>query len=171
MAVPWGQHSTIKIAFAGVLYALFPAVLLVLQRLSRSQLALLVPTQTRGNEALGDKRPEVKGLMLPLSLGFGVLSLIVIAVYIWQPHPRPAEELVLRASQPGHNWLLLQPTLAIHFTYGGATFLWSLALGMTFALFAFPIARSFVNATQHPKVFKLGSSLIAVAGLLLAFLA
>jgi len=177
MAAPWGQHTVFKVAFAGLLYALYPVAMLVLLRLSRSPLALGVVTQSWDKGKMDSGKAEATRRMwflfplvwLPV-LFFAVQCIYLIVTFVEYPHPLATENLALLSAQPGFGWVLMHPTAAIHHTYAGATFLWSLALGNLLACFAFPIARWFVNITQRPRVMKFGSLVAAAAGVALAVL-
>ncbi len=177
MAAPWGQHSALKVAFAGLLYALYPLAILILLRLSRSPRALGAVTQTWEKSKKDSAQTELTRWMkfvFPLvwqpALFFAAQGIHLIVAFVKHPHPPGIESLVLLSAQPGYGWVLMHPTPAIHHTYAGATFLWSLALGNGLVCFAFPIARWFVDLTQRPRVMKYGSLLAAVAGVALAVL-
>lgn len=175
MAAPWGTHALWKIIVAGMLYVTFPLALLGLRALLMSPrfLGALLRQSTREDPRAAMPDPteheliEMTLVWLPLAF-FAIQSIHLIISVIQTPIPPPPEWLVQKSTEQGFGWVLLHPTPAIHHTYAGATFLWSLALGSALSCFAFPIARWIVDLTQRPRIMKVSSLVAAAVGVILA---
>jgi len=173
LAALWGDHSVLKVSIAGALYALYPLAILALGKASGSRWlwrALMQGAADRGRQGKCPAgRPVLNPAWLPAAY-FIAQSVHLMITFVQYPHALGGEQLAAMSARPGYSWLLRHPTLAIHHTYAGATFLWTLILGTLLALYALPIAKAVVTASKRPKLMEYASIVLAIAGLLLAFL-
>jgi hypothetical protein len=176
MAAAWGQHSLAKATLATLLFVAYvPGVLLI------SRLALRVTSHSEADDELRDSGLSAATLRTlsvlaggtslvrwPLLGFFAVQAAYLVKAFVAFPHPPAAQRLMEIASQPGYEWALLQPTLAIHHLYAGATFFAVnlLAIGMIVA--AVPGSRAFARWIGSPLNLRRASFVSTAAGIVLA---
>ncbi len=170
LAAIWGTHSAWKIASAGFLYGFFPLVLFTISRFARSTSAVkAMQADAQGislsqkKRVLGARTESALAVIAIPALYFLKQCIYLIRTFTRYPHPVVGAELVARAAE--QPWLLQHPSIPIHHTYAGATYLYTTVLGYLVILFALPFARWIVSSSQHPRTLKQGTMVTTVVGL------
>jgi len=180
MAALWGAHSGIKIALASALFVAYvPGSLLALRlarrvagsaRRERAPRGVVDGFRNVRSEAVAWALGQVAGARVLVLGWFLVQACYLVYVAISYPHPLSATGASALASTPGYDWVLIQPTLAIHHTYAAASFFTLNLLSLFILITALPAARAFVHWIGQPRILRGVSAVSALAGLVLAIL-